>query len=188
MSSRSHTENVLGYMRESCACTFHSHRCVYVSLKRSNKHTSNTIGHMFSPHRQPTQEELFASEVQPISNKKSNGVHTAHPYIRIEPLKWIFSYWASNAECRPRRRKRSRLAAQRRPHRKSIECCHGGSRDKQKKQRTGTSSSSSVITESRGRACSPSVSLLRSLPPREASRGVSGHPGRIHFSSGDGYD
>ncbi|RNF01810.1 hypothetical protein TcG_11772, partial [Trypanosoma cruzi] len=98
----------------------------------------------------------------------------------------MFFYWASSVECGPRRRKRSRLAAQRRPHRKSIECCHGSSRGKQKKQRTGTSSSSSVITESRGRACSPSVSLLRSLPPREDSRGLSEHPGRIHFSSGDG--
>ncbi|RNC43886.1 hypothetical protein TcCL_NonESM06454 [Trypanosoma cruzi] len=60
-------------------------------------------------------------------------------------------YWASNAECGPRRRKRIRLAAQRRPHRNSMECCHDGSRGKQKKQRTGTSSSSSVITGSRRR-------------------------------------
>ncbi|RNC53870.1 hypothetical protein TcCL_ESM08761 [Trypanosoma cruzi] len=60
-------------------------------------------------------------------------------------------YWASNAECRPRRRKHSPLAAQRRPHRKSIVRWHGSSRGKQKKQRTGTSSSSSVITGSRRR-------------------------------------
>ncbi|RNC51210.1 hypothetical protein TcCL_ESM11691, partial [Trypanosoma cruzi] len=33
-----------------------------------------------------------------------------------------------------------------------------------------------------GVSCLPSVSLLRSLSPREASCGLSGHPGWIHFS------
>ncbi|ESS61618.1 hypothetical protein TCDM_10781 [Trypanosoma cruzi Dm28c] len=50
---------------------------------------------------------------------------------------------------------------------KSIECCHGGSRGKQKKQRTGTSSSS-VIAESRTRAL-PVVRLAASIPAAERS-------------------
>ncbi|RNC35913.1 hypothetical protein TcCL_Unassigned01154 [Trypanosoma cruzi] len=76
-------------------------------------------------------------------------------------LTWIVFYWASNAECRPRRTKRSRLAAQCRQHRQSIEHFHGCRNDKQKKQRTGTSSSSSssVISGSRRRG------LLSCLPP-----------------------
>ncbi|RNC33848.1 hypothetical protein TcCL_Unassigned03420 [Trypanosoma cruzi] len=80
----------------------------------------------------------------------------------------MFFYWKSNAECGPRRRKRSRLAAQRRPHRNSIECCHGGSRGKQKKQRTGTSSSNSVITGSRTRVLL-AVLLAASVPAAERS-------------------
>ncbi|RNF04633.1 hypothetical protein TcG_10897 [Trypanosoma cruzi] len=82
-------------------------------------------------------------------------------------MKWMFFYWASNAECGPRRRERSGLAAQRRTHRNAIECCHGGSRGKQKKQRTGTSSSS-VITESRTRVL-PVVRLAASIPAAERS-------------------
>ncbi|RNC53403.1 hypothetical protein TcCL_ESM09273 [Trypanosoma cruzi] len=80
----------------------------------------------------------------------------------------MFSYWTSSAECGPRRRKLSRLAAQRRPHRNSTECCHGGSRGKQKKQRTGTSSSSSVITGSRGRGLL-AVRLAAPVPAAERS-------------------
>ncbi|RNC42117.1 hypothetical protein TcCL_NonESM08287 [Trypanosoma cruzi] len=72
-------------------------------------------------------------------------------------MKWMFLYWASSSGCGPRMRKRSRLAAQRRPHRNSMECWHGdSSRGKQKKQRTGTSSSNSVITGSRRPAGRPS--------------------------------
>ncbi|RNC52010.1 hypothetical protein TcCL_ESM10812 [Trypanosoma cruzi] len=78
----------------------------------------------------------------------------------------MFFYWTYNGECRPRRRKHNRLAAQRRPHRNSMECCHGGSsRGKQKKQRTGTSSSS-VITGSRRRVL-PAVRLAASVPATE---------------------
>ncbi|RNC51526.1 hypothetical protein TcCL_ESM11350 [Trypanosoma cruzi] len=129
--------------------------------------------HLVPPHRQATREELCAPEIQPISNKKSNRADTAHAYGKEDPLKWMFSYWASNAGRRPRRRKRIRLAAQRRPHRKSIECCHGSSRGKQKKQRTGTSSSSSVITGSRRRGLL-AVRLAASVPAakRRFSRSV----------------
>ncbi|ESS61504.1 hypothetical protein TCDM_10909 [Trypanosoma cruzi Dm28c] len=184
MSSRSHTENVLGY---ACVCLVRAHFtlsvfCVCASQKIEQTHRKCHSTIWCPPHRQPTQEEQCSSQTPPISNTKSDRVHKAHAYGERHPFTWIVFYWASSAGCRPSRRKRSPLAAQHRPHRKSIECCHGGSRDKQKKQRTGKSSNSSVITWSRGRASSPSVSLLLSLPPREDSRGLSGHPGRIHFS------
>ncbi|ESS55065.1 hypothetical protein TCDM_13485 [Trypanosoma cruzi Dm28c] len=178
------TQTMCFDMRVCLVCA-HSTRtgvCICVSENLTSTQAINaTI--WWPQHRQPTQEELWASEVPPISNTKSDRVQKAHAYGERHPVTWMFFYWASNAECGPRRRKRSRLAAQRRPHRKSIECCHSGSRGKQKKQRTGTSSSSSAIAWIRGRACSPSVSLIQSLPPREASCGLSGHPGRIHFSS-----
>ncbi|RNC51601.1 hypothetical protein TcCL_ESM11260 [Trypanosoma cruzi] len=80
----------------------------------------------------------------------------------------MFFYWTYNGGCGPRRRKLSRLAAQRHPHRKSIECCHGGSRGKQKKQRTGKSSSNSVITGSRERGLL-AVRLAASVPAAERS-------------------
>ncbi|RNC42825.1 hypothetical protein TcCL_NonESM07508 [Trypanosoma cruzi] len=76
-------------------------------------------------------------------------------------MKWMFSHWASSSGCGPRRRKHS-------PHRNSMECWHGGSRGKQKKQRTGTSSSSSVITGSQGRGL-PAVLLAASVPAAERS-------------------
>ncbi|RNE96078.1 hypothetical protein TcG_13146 [Trypanosoma cruzi] len=91
MSSRSHPENVLRYACVSCVRTFHSHRCMYMRLRKCNKHTSNQYYPSGGPHRQPTQEELFASEIPPISNKKSNGVGTAYAYGERDPLKWMFS-------------------------------------------------------------------------------------------------
>ncbi|ESS64444.1 hypothetical protein TCDM_07503 [Trypanosoma cruzi Dm28c] len=135
MSITSHTDNVLGY---ACVCLVceHSTRtgvCICVSENLTNTQAMPYY-HLVTPNRQPTQEELCATEVPPISNKKSNGVDTAHAYGERDPFTWIVFYWASSAGCRPSRRKRSPLAAQRRPHRKSIECCHGGSRDKQQQQ------------------------------------------------------
>ncbi|EAN97880.1 hypothetical protein Tc00.1047053506763.370 [Trypanosoma cruzi] len=168
MSSRSHTDNVIGYACVSCVCTFHSHRflCMCVSENLTNTQAM-PYDHMMPP-TSATNTRRPVCIGNTTNFKHKNGADTAHAYGERDPLKWMFFYWTSNAECRPRRRKHSHLAAQRGPHRNSMECYHGGSSRGKQKQRTGTSSSNSVITGIR-RCVLPAVRLTASIPATERS-------------------
>ncbi|KAF5220173.1 hypothetical protein ECC02_006849 [Trypanosoma cruzi] len=166
MSIRSHTDNVLGYVCVLCVHIPLAPLFVYVRLRKSNKHTSNAIRPSGAPNIGNQHKKTCVHRKYHQSQTQKRSGHSTCIW-RKEPIEMDVFYWTSNAECRPRRRKHSRLAAQRRPHRNSMECWHGGSRGKQKKQRTGTSSSS-VITESRRRVL-PAVRLAASIPAAERS-------------------
>ncbi|ESS63705.1 hypothetical protein TCDM_08418 [Trypanosoma cruzi Dm28c] len=167
MSSTSHRQFAWICVCVGLVCTFHSHRCVSICVSENVTNTQAINTTIWWPKSATNTRRAICIGNTTISNKKSNGAHTAHAYGERDPLEWMFFYWASNAGCGPRRRKRSGLAAQRRPHRNAIECCHGGSKGKQKKQRTGTSSGS-VITESRTRVLL-AVRLAASIPAVERS-------------------
>ncbi|RNC52340.1 hypothetical protein TcCL_ESM10448 [Trypanosoma cruzi] len=140
---------------------------VYVRLRKSNKHTSNAIRPYDAPNiGNQHKKSCVHRKYHQFQTQKRSGHSTC--IWRKEPIEMDVFYWTSNAECRPRRRRRSRLAAQRRPHRNSMECYHGGSSRGKQKQRTGTSSSNSVITGSR-RCVLPAVRLAASIPAAERS-------------------